>query len=889
MQIAQGHRKFTVYSLLVAVIITALLAASGVPAMAAPLPSSFSLVGKVTLLDGSTPVADASVLALQAATIPLKARANTDASGNYTLSLPAGGDWQVVVLPNEAIPTQSPTWVYTAGPQTVSVAGATPLNLTVTLATATISGQLLAPVVDPGATFTAGNKAAVRVVNQEGLGNTVQVTDDGHFTVNALPGAVQVRLALMNPLWAPDPTLAGSVWTAEASATLALPTATDSPSLLTLIKKQAIITGTVLDENDHPVPNIPIRAWRVDASEGATTLSDASGAFTLTVINGEWQMWAVPSESESFVSAESPKTVLLITPTASKAVVLHVVTADVTVTGTVVDQDGVAISPAPDGHVIPTYLDKDGIHWRQFANGAQIINGAFTLKLSSALSKSYRLHASFPNLQGYTEIFAPRLDLVTGTSTYSVTLPIAQDNSKISGHLVNQDKSPKTGLAAAIYAGSNGGAFAVRRVNPVDASYALDVAAADVNGHGGTTWWLHAFVDPTSMNGVVRPRTQKVFLPFNNGSGANVDNIDFTVVQLDSAIGGTVTDPNGIPLHGAKVGVWEQGMAAGTAFTRWVETDKNGKYLIAVPAGSYKVGADFARPFSPMISPVPALVTAVTGKTTAQDLAFRKADAWIGGSVTYADGSSTPVPHAAMVRAYTTDGAHTWALAVGPDASGNFVYALHVIAGQPWHIQAVSEEGDIFLKSDPILVTPKKGLNPNNDLVLKAVDRLPGAVVFTFDATQDQVLTLSDGAQVIIPANAMATSGQVMVVIRPLPEVADDGVATPVSFGYRLLAFDSFMTPIDHFNSPVTLVMPYTAAQLTALGVTPANLIPSYWDLGTNSFKPVPDYTVVQNPVGSGSLNLAVMHFTDYALVSGTNPAYINFPQYSAYLPAVSK
>ena len=81
--------------------------------------------------------------------------------------------------------------------------------------------------------------------------------------------------------------------------------------------------------------------------------------------------------------------------------------------------------------------------------------------------------------------------------------------------------------------------------------------------------------------------------------------------------------------------------------------------------------------------------------------------------------------------------------------------------------------------------------------------------------------------------------------------------------------------------------MPYTAAQLAALGVTPANLIPSYWDLSSNSFKPVPDYSVTQASDGSGSLNLSVMHFTDYALLSATSTAYISFAQYSAYLPAL--
>jgi hypothetical protein len=268
----------------------------------------------------------------------------------------------------------------------------------VTPTAAVVAGQLLPPVPDQPATFTVGNAAAVRAVNQEGQGNTVQVTADGHFTINVLAGNVQLRVALKNALWSPDPTMAGSVWTLAAAETLALPTANDNPSLLQLLKKQAVISGTVLDEKDNPIANIPIRTWRMDAPEVATATSASNGAYSLNLVSGVWQIWAVPSDAEAYVSAESPQKVALLTPTATATQLLRVVTADVTVIGQVVDQNGLVVTPGPDGHIIPTYLDKDGIHWRQFANGAPIINGAFTLKLSSAEASHFRLHASFPNL-----------------------------------------------------------------------------------------------------------------------------------------------------------------------------------------------------------------------------------------------------------------------------------------------------------------------------------------------------------------------------------------------------------------------------------------------------------------------------------------------------------
>jgi hypothetical protein len=88
------------------------------------------------------------------------------------------------------------------------------------------------------------------------------------------------------------------------------------------------------------------------------------------------------------------------------------------------------------------------------------------------------------------------------------------------------------------------------------------------------------------------------------------------------------------------------------------------------------------------------------------------------------------------------------------------------------------------------------------------------------------------------------STGILTLIVRPRAELADDGGARPVSFGYRLLAFDASHQPIAQFNDDVTPTLPFIAAQLTALGVAPAELVPSYWDEATGSWKPVPNVTV---------------------------------------------
>ena len=89
------------------------------------------------------------------------------------------------------------------------------------------------------------------------------------------------------------------------------------------------------------------------------------------------------------------------------------------------------------------------------------------------------------------------------------------------------------------------------------------------------------------------------------------------------------------------------------------------------------------------------------------------------------------------------------------------------------------------------------------------------------------------------------------------------GGAQPVSFGYHLLAFDASHQPITHFNAEVTLAVPFIAAQLAALGVSPDELVPSYWDQATGSWKPVTNVTVETQPDGDGTVFIAVDHFTD--------------------------
>jgi hypothetical protein len=744
-----------------------------------------------------------------------------------------------------------------------SLAGAGPAAA----AAATLTGHVLSP--GGGASFAAPNRAWVRAANDEGEGNTVQVDPvDGSFSVEVMPGNNHLHLVLENDLWAPPTTLAGSDWYVDPDQTVDV-------GSLQLLEKQALISGHVVDQNRLGVADIPVRAWRRDGSEVAMTLSGIGGAYALPVISGTWELRAVPPLTSTYVTADSPQRVILPNDTATAIQNLHITLADVTVNGAIVDGDGLPLSTL---HGRAYALMSDHGRWRQLGPAVPIVDGLFALHLAASESTPYRIGAYFPPDVGYTALALVPIEVTAG-ETLSITLPAAPNNSTISGHFNDQAGQPQLGLPGVVNAASNpkgglgsSGGTARDRLNPLDGSFSLDLVSTDTSGSGGSFWWLRGFVDRVSGYVVQPPRVQKVFLPYNDGDGSDAT-VDFTVAQLDAWIHGTVTDPQGVGVPGALVSLHELNIASGLGFNDWVLTDSHGDYAAQVPAGAYLVRASKRG----MIAPLPRAVIVAGGGNATADLRFRRTNAVISGQVTYLD-----LPHTAFIRAYSDSGAHVFTLA-GPHGH----YALGVNAGETWHVQAVSEESTIsgtvtvttFLKSPRVAVMPNVGLSNIADLVLAPSDALPDALVLEFNPADDQFFTLSNGAQVIIPAGAMVPAGPVLLAVEPLMALADDGGAQPVSFGYRLQAFDGSHLPITHFINPVTLAIPYTAAQLAELGVEPNQLVPSYWDQATSSWKPVPAISVMTDSSGDGVVYMSVDHFTDFALMAVASQYWLSLPQ----------
>lgn len=818
-----------------------------------------SISGTVTLTGAGVP--DARVIA--AGSVVRGATTSTD--GNFNLAGLPAGTYSLSVEP-AAISTTSPDWVFTAEPTTVRVPpSASGLSLTVTPATVTLTGTVLPP---DGESFGDGSRVWVRAENQEGQGNRVLVDASGHFTVKALPGAILIRVITENPSW-DDPTeLSGLIFYAEDGETVVVDgdPATPGTDPIQLVLKSARISGAVtVAGSGTPAIGIPVRAWRLDGAEFETTLTDTQGRYTLPVIPGVWMLRAVPLEAQPYVPAHPPVRIV-VAEGATATRDMQVAAADMVVQGQAVDS--ATGEPVADlvGRAYSTYRGPAGVPLA--GPTAPLANGRFTLKLASSVATTYTIGLYLPPEAGYSAQSTVVISVADVPD--ELAIPVAASNASISGTLRDRSGQPLDGVAGAIYGVGEGGGWARTRINPANGTYQLPVTTSDRDGEGGTSWFLRAFVDPTSGYLVQRPRSQGVFVPHDGGSGSAVTGVDFTAVALAEfgAVRGQVLAPGLqgqlLPLAGVRVSAWPvDGSGAGSL--RWDYTNARGEYELRLPAGSYRITAHnppLRLPGNQLVEPAARLVTlAPRQQLGGQDLRFRRSDATVPGTLSYEG-----LPAAGIVRARSGDGA---VLHVRAGEDGTFT--LPLLSGQTWTIQAAGSDENLFLLSAKINLTPTAGQNPPLAIALELQDELPESQAFAFDAAADQLFTMGDGSRVEAPAGAFAEDGQALLTVRPLPDLASAAGAEPVRFGYRLHAFrlgDDDPQPITRFNRPVTLVIPFTAEQLAALGIGPEQLIPAYWDEASASWKPVETVAVVVDDTGGGEVLVSVEHFTDYALVT---------------------
>lgn len=749
------------------------------------------------------------------------ASAATGESGTYELWL-GPGSWNVNLGPD--FTAGAPDWSYDRPPTIITFANDSSnetqsLDFVVSSTNSSVSGRVLRP----GGTPQSGGFVGLRSMDGRGGGGPIQ--GDGTFTVPVAAGTYQVMIfAGSQQLSAPT----GLSVTVNSGQSYSM-------SDIQLTQRSSRITGRVTrSDTGAALANVRLHAQAIGGGEWSDSQTDANGNYTLWVSAGWWRVNAVPASEDAFAGSEGAE----VTVTDGEATVLNIQLQPAD--GTIVGRTVLASNPSQ----AITNLFGGGFAFKGALEGtgpgmsAPLQGGRFQLRVPAG---TWQVSVGLPPGSGYSPSGDPQSVTVATGQTVEVTIPLVANDSVIRGYLrLYPEGTAVTGLNAPIFAGNGRGGGTMANIDPTTGYYELRVAAG--------TWDRHVEL-PSGSGYSVRPG-QQMAVTVNNGQTVDAD---IQVVAANRTISGTVTAPGGSALPGAFVAVENPALTGRERFVAGGRTDGSGAYSVSVPPGSYELLAQ-ARFELGYTAPAPLTVDVSSANATGINFAFLASNATLSGVV-----SPNGAGVRSMVRAHSTTGSGAQGFT---DSSGNFT--LNLREGT-WRIEAVGHDSTKFYKSAEVEVVVTAGGNVTQNLSMVEQADLPSANSSTFDATTMQVIRLSDGTELRIPAGALATSGTVTVSASPNTEVPVQGGVRPVSLGYTLLALDSSGQAITSFNQNVTIVLHYTHAQLTALGITESDLTASYWDENSSAWQSVANMTVDPD---ADTVSISVDHFTDFALTS---------------------
>ncbi|RME45656.1 MAG: carboxypeptidase regulatory-like domain-containing protein, partial [Caldilineae bacterium] len=745
------------------------------------------------------------------------------ADGRYQLRLSAGL-WALTVKP---ISTTTPAhWVFPLPPQLVHFRhDTTPEGKTqdfrVLIADSTVVGKVQLPGGGTFGTFGVPGPFSVTVAlfNNEGVGRktTVQVTEPftlrvphGGYRVVVHPHSPQFLGPLVDPI------------RVEPNSTYDLGT-------LTLVAKDAAITGTVRDEGGSGVAGIPVVAWRAGAPDTLRTRTAPDGRYLLPLTAGTWHVQPAPGPAQPYLYTGEGQSVTLASGQVQGGVVFTLTDAAATINGQLVDEAGNPLT------------DVDG--WARAVNanvqnGAPIQDGEFTIFVPPG---TYGVIAALPAGSPYMSGAEKQVSV---SDSVSVTLTVLEKDALITGGLWDPRKQEVvTGVDGDVGVWSDGN-WAATPINKGNGTFRLDVAAG--------LWHLGYRIDPDAgyvklvpfMNVPVDPRVPAV--------------VPLWVVQKDAVITGTVLDPNGLPRAGVPVIARAIREGGKDVVLRTLSAD-DGSFRLEVPHARYRLGALGGGPN--LIKPVEKVVVVAAGETSGGHiLQFRAPDATLSGALTI-DGPSG-LSGEALVWAWSDDGGFVKGrfpitAATGTLSSG--FYTLNVLSNTTWHVGAAFETDTQFWFARD-RVTLGSG-NATLDLTLSGPNAKPGPVVVTFDAADPQRIELADGTHIFIPGGAMPVSGEVTLRIVPIATLPHQKHADVYKYGYAFLATDSSGQTIeDHFNQDVIIGFRYTDAELAALNIFEPNLRPAYYSTTDDNWTFPDSYAV---DTDANIVTMQIDHFTD--------------------------
>ncbi|QQG44380.1 MAG: carboxypeptidase regulatory-like domain-containing protein [Candidatus Roizmanbacteria bacterium] len=785
-------------------------------------------------------------------------QATTNASGQYTLKVGAG-TWMVTPRANYGSSPENVDWTYNKTSTRVKFANndspgtSTTVNFTAQTANCAITGTVKAP--DGSALSNPQSSVYVSVWSYNGGGNGANVDSNGAFNLKVPEGSYSLTVSSWQGNYGSPAETKFTVKDANSDGTCDGYAAGN----IRLISKNSTISGRVLDSNGAAVANKNVNTWKQNGGGWGNAETDSSGNYSILVSAGTWMVSVSqdPGMSGSYsgttyINNQAPLQVTVADGATSSSNNITLQIANATIDGRVVNSSGSTLTSLEMGYVyVETGESSSGPGPMTYsAMGAPVKNGTFTLKVPAG---TYNIGVSLPSGAGYCTGSATSVT-ATANSTISANVALTQATGTINGYLKKDSDtgSTITGVRAEVFANSGAMNYAMATVSTTDGSYSMQVCPGD--------WYMGYWIDPSLTDGENNSYLRQP--PSNNKitiSGSQTATKNVIVKQNDATISGTVKDPDGTGFAGVWVMVDTRSndtagsFSRGSMFSQGAMTSSDGTYSIKVPSGNTYYVEAYVPPSYSYINPSRVSVTPTSGGTSTVNLQFGNADATITGTVT-----QDSTPRSAFISGWSETGGYSGTTA---DSNGN--YSLSVSTGTNWHIKAMYDVSKTsFVRSAESVVTPTSGSNTLN-LSLSTSGAMPESTTVTYTASNQKTITLSDGTTINIPAGALASSGTVTVTVTGKAQLPNQSLATPINIGYDITALDSNGSEItSNFNSNVTIVMPYTEATLTALGITENDLLAGYWDTTTNSWKSSDNVSV---DTDNNTITITTNHFTDFA------------------------
>ena len=786
-------------------------------------------------------------------------QATTNSSGVYTLKVGTGA-WMVTPRANYGGSPQDVDWTYNKMPTRVKFANndslgtSTTANFTAQTANCTVTGTVLAP--DGSALSDPQSSVYVSVWSYQGGGNGGNVASNGTFNLKVPEGSYNLGVSSWQSNYGSPSDIKFTVKDANSDGTCDGYAAGN----IRLVTKNSTISGRVTDSNGAGVANKNVNTWKQNGGGWGYATTDSSGNYSILVSVGTWMVSVSqdPGMSGSYsgttyINDQAPLQVTVAENATSSGNNVTLQIANATISGRLVNSGGDTLTNLEMGYAyVETSGTSSGPGPMMYSSmGAPVKNGVFTLKVPAG---TYNVGVSLPPGAGYC---AGSSSSVTSTAnaTSSATITMTQATGTISGYLKKDSDSGSTitGVRAEVFANSGTTNFAMATVNTTDGSYSMQVCPGD--------WYIGYWIDPSLTDGESNTYLRQP--PSNNKvsitSGSLTQTKNILVKKNDATISGTVKDPDGTGLAGAWITIDTRSNDTAGSFSResmfnqGTMTDSTGDYSIKVPSGTTYYVQTFVPPSYSYINPSRVSVTPTSGGTSTVNLQFTNADATITGTVTQNSAGKS-----AFVSSWSEVGGYSGTTA---DSNGN--YSLSVSTGTNWHIKAMYDVSKTsFIRSSESIVSPSTGTNTLN-LSLSNSGTMPDSTTVTYTTTNQKTITLSDGTTINIPAGALSSSGTVTVTVTSKAQLPNQSLATPVNIGYDITALDSNGSEITtSFNSNVTIVMPYSEATLSSLGLTENDLLAGYWDATTNAWKTSDNISIDKD---NNTITVTTNHFTDFA------------------------